>query len=124
MLLHLHYPFQPTSTVEHHHQAIDDTNSTDPDKASTSANRVSEELLTCLMTIFSQMSHDEERQSSPSVSGSCASSSDGACAGDPYGVQEFGWRDIGPYKHFRAVAPASFDQDVFAGDTLLGRRLK
>ncbi|TVU05547.1 hypothetical protein EJB05_48713 [Eragrostis curvula] len=119
---------QSTSTVEDHHQTLDDSNGIDGDKASTLANRVSEELLTCLMAIFSQMStsstQDEERASSPSVSGSCASSSDGGwAAGDPYGVLEFGWRDIGPYKQFRAVDAASLDQDVFAG-TLLGRRLK
>uniref|UniRef100_A0A0A9D3P0 DUF547 domain-containing protein n=1 Tax=Arundo donax TaxID=35708 RepID=A0A0A9D3P0_ARUDO len=67
---------------------------------------------------------DEERASSPSVSGSCESSSDGACAGDPYGVLDFGWRDIGPYRQFRTVDATSFDPDAFAGDTVLGRRLK
>jgi hypothetical protein len=123
-------PSQSTSTVEDHHEALDDSSGIDADKTSTSANKVSEELLTCLMAIFSQMStsnsnsQDDERGSSPSASGSCASSSDGACAGDPYGVLELGWRDIGPYKHFRAVDTASLDRDVFAGDTLLARRLK
>ncbi|KAK3123667.1 hypothetical protein QOZ80_8AG0634370 [Eleusine coracana subsp. coracana] len=117
--------FQFASTVEDHHQALDDINNVDADKASTSANKVSEELLTCLMDVFSKMSHEEERaSSSPSVSSSCASSSDGACAGDPYGVLEFGWRDIGPYKYFRAVDAASLYQNVFTGGTLLGRRLK
>ncbi|PAN35816.1 hypothetical protein PAHAL_6G236600 [Panicum hallii] len=125
---------QTTSTVEDH-KAIDGSNGIDSDTASTAANKVSEELLTCLLTILSQMStsgsQDEERASSPSVSGSCESSSDGACAGtgDPYGVlDKFGWRDIGRYKQFRSVDAASFDTNVSAGDAAaaaaLGRRLK
>jgi hypothetical protein len=121
-------PSQSTSTMEGHHRALDGSSGIDADKTSTSANKVSEELLTCLVAIFSQMStsnsQDDVRGSSPSASGCCASSSDGACAGDPYGVLELGWRDIGPYKHFQAVDAASLDRDVFAGDTLLARRLK
>jgi hypothetical protein len=128
MFLNLHRPFQSTSTVEARHKALDDSNGIDADKASTLTNKVSEELLTCLMAIFSQMStysgQDDERASSPSVSGSCASSSDCVCTGDPYGVVEFGWRDIGPYKHFRAVDAALLDHNVFAGYTHLSRRLK
>ncbi|WVZ92485.1 hypothetical protein U9M48_038546 [Paspalum notatum var. saurae] len=116
------------------HKAIGGgSNGIDADKeASTTANEVSEELLTCLLDIFSQMSTSgsqggEERASSPSVSGSSkSSSSDAACAGDPYGVLDFGWRDIGRYKQFRSVDAASFDTDVSAGDAtaVLGRRLK
>ena len=133
MSLHAHLPpFQTTSTVEDH-KAIDGSNGIDSD---TAANKVSEELVTCLLAIFSQMStsggQDEDRASSPSVSGSCESSSDGACAGtgDPYGVlDKFGWRDIGRYKEFRSVDAASFDTNVSAGDAAaaaaaLGRRLK
>ncbi|KAL6858829.1 hypothetical protein ACP4OV_017831 [Aristida adscensionis] len=116
---------QTTSSVEDH-EALDMSHGVDSDKASTAANKVSEELLTCLLAIFSQMSstggHDEDPASSPSVSGSCESSSDGA--GDPYGVQGFGWRDIGPYKQFRTVDAASFDKNNLAGDAALGRRLK
>lgn len=137
MSLHVHLPFQTTSTVEDQ-KAIDGSNGIgiDSETASTAGNKVSEELLTCLMAIFSQMSststsHDEERasSSSPLVSGSCESSSDGGtCAGtgDPYGVLEFGWRDIGRYKQFRSVDAASFDTNVSAGDAAaaLGRRLK
>ncbi|KAG8087403.1 hypothetical protein GUJ93_ZPchr0010g10864 [Zizania palustris] len=90
----------------------------DSEKFSTSANKVSEELMTCLLNIFSQMrssdGQDEARSSSPSASGSCESSGDGARAGDPYGVLESGSRDdIGPYKQFQAVGATSFDQNVF-----------
>nr|CAB3483254.1 unnamed protein product [Digitaria exilis] len=56
---------QTTGTVEDRN-----SNGTDSDMASTSANKVSEELLTCLLAIFSQMnassSQDGERASSPS----------------------------------------------------------
>ncbi|CAL4999335.1 unnamed protein product [Urochloa decumbens] len=121
---------QTTSTVEGH-KSIDGSNGIDSDTSSTAANKVSEELLKCLMTIFSHMSssgrQDEERASSPSVSGSCESSSDGACpgTGDPYGVLEFGCRDIGRYKQFRSVDAASFDTNISASDAAgLGRRLK
>ncbi|WVZ92502.1 hypothetical protein U9M48_038561 [Paspalum notatum var. saurae] len=123
-----------TSGTMGDHKAIGGgSNGIDADKeASTPANEVSEELLTCLLDIFSQMSTSgsqggEERASSPSVSGSSkSSSSDAACAGDPYGVLDFGWRDIGRYKQFRSVDAASFDTDVSAGDAtaVLGRRLK
>lgn len=126
MSLHVHLPFQTTCTVEDRN-----SNGIDSDMASTSANKVSEELLTCLLAIFSQMngssSQGEERASSPSVSGSSKSSSDGVCAGtgDPYGVLEFGWRDIGQYKQFRSVDATSFDKNVSSGDAAaLGRRLK
>ncbi|XP_066331260.1 uncharacterized protein [Miscanthus floridulus] len=114
--------FQTTSTMEDH-KAIDGGKGIDPDKASTAANKVSEELLTCLLAIFSQKStsssQDDERVSPPSVSGSCESSS------DPYGVLEFGWRDIGRYKQFRSVDATTFGTNISAGDaSALGRRLK
>uniref|UniRef100_A0A0D9X8V8 Ternary complex factor MIP1 leucine-zipper domain-containing protein n=1 Tax=Leersia perrieri TaxID=77586 RepID=A0A0D9X8V8_9ORYZ len=118
--------FQTVSTVKDHKGTVD-TTVIDSENMSTEANRVSEELLTCLLNIFSQMrsscGQDEDRSSSPSVSGSCESS-DGACTGDPYGVLELESRDIGPYKQFRAVDATSFDQNVFDSNTLLGRRLK
>ncbi|PWZ16382.1 hypothetical protein Zm00014a_041779 [Zea mays] len=54
------------------------------------------------------------RVSPPSVSGSCGSSS-----ADPYGVPEFGWRDIRRYKQFRSV-----DTNISASnDSALGQRL-
>lgn len=73
MFFHVHLPCQTTSTMEDH-KAIDGSNGIDADKASTAANKVSEELLTCLLAIFSQKStssnQDEERVSPPSASGS------------------------------------------------------
>ncbi|CAO2169403.1 unnamed protein product [Urochloa humidicola] len=121
---------QTTSAVEDN-RAIDGSNGIGSDTASTAVNKVSEELLSCLMAIFSQMGtssrQEEDRASSPSVSGSSESSSDGGCAGsgDPYGVLEFGWRNIGRYKQFRSVDAASFDTNVPANDAAsLSQRLK
>jgi hypothetical protein len=118
MYVHVHLPFQTTSAVDDL-KAVEGSNGTGPGKASTAANEVSEELLACLLAIFSQKSassgQDEERVSPPSVSGSCGSSS-----ADPYCVPEFGWRDIGRYKQFRSV-----DMNTCAGDdSALGQRLK
>lgn len=101
---------------------------------SSAANKLSEELLRCLLTIFSRMGSsaaggqgDEEQHTpSPSVSGSSSSesSSEDAYPQDPYGVLELGARDIGPYKRFHVVDAASFDRNALAGDTILSRRLK
>ncbi|PWZ33200.1 hypothetical protein Zm00014a_034580 [Zea mays] len=113
-----HVGFQTTSAVEDH-KFVEGSNGTGPGKASTTTNEVSEELLACLLAIFSQKSassgQDEERVSPPSVSGSCGSSSV-----DPYSVLEFGWRDIRRYKQLRSV-----DTNISAGDdSALGQRLK
>ncbi|CAN6174605.1 unnamed protein product [Urochloa humidicola] len=89
-------------------------------------NKLSEELLQCLLTIFSRMGSagggrhgDEDQQApSPSVSGSSESSGsslEDAYPQDPYGIQELGARDIGPYKRFHVIDAASFDRDALAG---------
>ncbi|KAL5231413.1 hypothetical protein ABZP36_030189 [Zizania latifolia] len=112
---------QAVSTVKDH-QGSDGSSVIDSEKLSTSANKVSEALMTCLLNIFSQMrssdGQDEARSSSPSVSGSCESSN-GARAGDPYSVLELGSRDIGPYKQFQAVGATSFDQNVLGSTPFL-----
>jgi hypothetical protein len=100
--------------------------------------KLSEELLRCLLTIFSRMGSaaaagqgqgDEDQQApSPSVSGSSErSGSEDAYPQDPYGIQELGARDIGPYKRFHVVDAACFDPNALAGDgddTPLVRRLQ
>lgn len=100
---------------------------------SSAPNRLSEELLSCLLTIFSQMGssaaaapptsgQDEEQQPlSPSVSGS---SSEDAYPQDPYGILELGGRDVGPYRRLHVIDASSFDRNALAGNTLLARRLK
>nr|CAB3453629.1 unnamed protein product [Digitaria exilis] len=100
-------------------------------------NKLSEELLQCLLTIFSRMGSatgggghggDEDQQApSPSVSGSSessGSSSEDAYPQDPYGILEFGPRDIGPYKRLHVVDAASFDRKAGDGDAFHARRLK
>jgi len=114
------------------------------DGSSSLPNKLSEELLRCLLTIFSRMGSaaaggqgqgDEDQQApSPSVSGSSESSGSGSGSGsedaypqDPYGIQELGARDIGPYKRFHVVDAACFDPNALAGDgddTPLVRRLQ
>ncbi|XP_062194802.1 uncharacterized protein LOC133897976 isoform X2 [Phragmites australis] len=126
-------PAQTTSAAPDRKRPAEAAGS-NPDKASqvdsTVPNKLSEELLRCLLTIFSQMGSaaggqgDEEQQApSPSVSGSSESLED-AYPQDPYGILELGARDIGPYKRFHVVDAASFDRNALAGDTLLSRRLK
>ncbi|XP_047049081.1 uncharacterized protein LOC124654097 [Lolium rigidum] len=95
---------------------------------SSAPNRLSEELLSCLLTIFSQMgspaapAEEEQQPLSPSVSGS---SSEDAYPQDPYGILELGGaRDVGPYRRLHVVDAASFDRNALASNTLLARRLK
>ncbi|XP_078156845.1 uncharacterized protein LOC144552727 isoform X1 [Carex rostrata] len=91
-------------------------------------NKLSEEILKCLMTIFSQMSLsekiDEEQSTSPSVSGSSSVSSDSTDLGDPYGILDFGKRDIGSYKNFIIVDGSSFNPNLVENSSLLIKRLK
>ncbi|CAD6224625.1 unnamed protein product [Miscanthus lutarioriparius] len=107
----------------------DKVTSSHDDSSSSVPNKLSEELLRCLLTIFSRMGSagggggqgqgDEDQQApSPSVSGSSSESSgsEDAYPQDPYGILELGARDIGPYKRFHVVDAASFDPNALAGD--------
>ncbi|KAJ1700609.1 hypothetical protein LUZ63_000388 [Rhynchospora breviuscula] len=91
-------------------------------------NKLSEEILKCLMSIFSQMSLSEktedEQNTSPSVSGSSSASSDSTDLWDPYGILDFGKRDIGSYKSFRVVDGCSFNPNLVGDSSLLIKRLK
>uniref|UniRef100_J3MY89 Ternary complex factor MIP1 leucine-zipper domain-containing protein n=2 Tax=Oryza brachyantha TaxID=4533 RepID=J3MY89_ORYBR len=127
-------PAQTISTVTvPDRKRVADAGSNNADKAShddsSVPNRLSEELLRCLLAIFSQMGsssaggQDEEQALSPSVSGSCESSED-AYPQDPYGILEFGTRDVGPYKRFHVIDATSFDQTMLENDTILARKLK
>ncbi|XP_073104209.1 uncharacterized protein [Elaeis guineensis] len=95
---------------------------------SSGPNKISEDILRCLVSIFSQMSSPkstmEDMEMSPSVSGSSVSSEENDFQ-DPYGICfEFGRRDIGPYKHCCAVEASSVDPNVITSAPLLNRRLK
>ncbi|KAJ4745210.1 hypothetical protein LUZ62_079615 [Rhynchospora pubera] len=91
-------------------------------------NKLSEESLKCLMSIFSQLSlswkTEDEQNTSPSVSGSSSASSDSTDLGDPYGILDFGKRDIGSYKSFRVVDGCSFNPNLVGDSSLLIKRLK
>lgn len=90
-------------------------------------NRVSEEILRCLLSIFSRASLSKntgDLESSPSVSGSSGSSEDLGFL-DPYDIcSEFGRRDIGPYKHMCVVRVSSIDPALISRTPFLTRRLK
>ncbi|KAL5201820.1 hypothetical protein ABZP36_036174 [Zizania latifolia] len=117
---------RPADVVSNNSEKVSEDDSSVP-------NRLSEELLRCLLAIFSQMGasptggHDEEQALSPSGSGSgsglCESSEDD-CPKDPYGILEFGTRDVGPYKRFHVIDAASFDQTALENDAIFARKLK
>ncbi|KAJ0984734.1 hypothetical protein J5N97_003090 [Dioscorea zingiberensis] len=91
-------------------------------------NKLSEDTLKCLMSIFSRMSSQRnvslDIEMAPSISGS-SDSSDEMDIRDPYGIcKEFGKRDIGPYKHLRSIEANSIDWNLVKGSSFLTRRLK
>ncbi|XP_020083247.1 uncharacterized protein LOC109706701 isoform X2 [Ananas comosus] len=94
---------------------------------SSGPNKLSEEILRCLISIFAQMSStestEEEMGTSPSVSGSCESS-ENVDMRDPYGILELGRRDIGPYNHFRVIEASSVNSNLVTSSSMLHRRLK
>ncbi|URE21510.1 hypothetical protein MUK42_11576 [Musa troglodytarum] len=95
---------------------------------STVPNKLSEDILKCLMNIFLRISSpkntEDDMETSPSSSDSCESSGE-RDSQDPYGIcAEFGKRDIGPYKHFRSVEVISKSQNFLMASSSLKCRLK
>lgn len=95
---------------------------------STVPNKLSEDILKCLMNIFLRISSpkntEDDMETSPSSSDSCESSGE-RDSQDPYGIcAEFGKRDIGPYKHFRSVEVISKSQNFLMVSSSLKCRLK
>ncbi|KAH1065645.1 hypothetical protein J1N35_030632 [Gossypium stocksii] len=92
-------------------------------------NKVSEELVKCLSTIFLRMSSKKRNSAAdsfPSVSmlGS-QESSDVTKFQDPYGIcSNFGRRDIGPYKHLFPIDAGSINLNRTSNSLFLLRRLK
>ncbi|KAI0494824.1 hypothetical protein KFK09_024967 [Dendrobium nobile] len=79
------------------------------------ANKLSEEILRCLLSIFAQ------NEMCRSVSGT----SKDVDFQDPYGIcKEFGWRDIGPYKHLHVVDSSSIDTNLISEFAILSQKLK
>lgn len=98
-------------------------------KEASGPNKLSEEILRCLLNIFSRISLPKnamvmESESSPSVSGSSdCLEAEGFL--DPYGIcSEFGTRDIGPYRHLRELEASSIDPNLITNSLFLTKRLK
>ncbi|XP_020585137.1 uncharacterized protein LOC110027864 [Phalaenopsis equestris] len=92
------------------------------------ANKLSEEILRCLLSILARISLPKstaaENKILPSVLVSCDNLKDEELQ-DPYSIcTEFGRRDIGPYKHLHAVDSSSFDNNIFSKFSSLYHRLK
>ncbi|GMI91187.1 hypothetical protein like AT5G42690 [Hibiscus trionum] len=91
-------------------------------------NKVSEELVKCLSTIFLRMSSTKRSsaESFPSLSmlGS-QESRDETEFRDPYAIcSNFGTRDIGPYKHLISIDAGSINPNRTSNSLFLLRRLK
>lgn len=89
-------------------------------------NKLSEDIVKCLMNIFLRMSSkkiEDGMETSPSTSASCERSVEAGFQ-DPYGIcAEFGKRDIGPYKNFRSIE-VSWNHQNLTASASLKRRLK
>ncbi|KAL0912391.1 hypothetical protein M5K25_018359 [Dendrobium thyrsiflorum] len=94
------------------------------------ANKLSEEILRCLLHIFARISLPKdtvavESEMCPSVSGSCDSSYQDVYFLDPYDICKlFGQRDIGPYKLLSEVDSSSSDVNLITKFSFLTRTLK
>ncbi|XP_074560049.1 uncharacterized protein LOC141816111 [Curcuma longa] len=90
-------------------------------------NKLSEDILKCLISISSRSSsprNKKELLEAFTVSASCSNSEETDCL-DPYGIcEEFGKRDIGPYKYFRTVEPSSNFPNLLTGCSFRSWRLK
>ncbi|XP_020581016.1 uncharacterized protein LOC110025088 isoform X2 [Phalaenopsis equestris] len=92
-------------------------------------NKLSEEILRCLLSIFSRISLAKnamamESEFSPSVS---ASSEGLGIQGslDPYSIcSQFGRRDVGPYQHLHELEASSIDPNLISNSLFLTQRLK
>ncbi|XP_020704373.2 uncharacterized protein LOC110115468 [Dendrobium catenatum] len=82
------------------------------------ANKLSEEILRCLLSILAQ------NEMCRSVSGTSGTSKD-VDFQDPYGIcKEFGWRDIGPYKHLHVLDSSSIDTNLISEFAIRSQKLK
>ncbi|KAJ1387918.1 Ternary complex factor MIP1, leucine-zipper [Sesbania bispinosa] len=103
---------QPTAEERNHN--LQETLSGDE-----SPNVISENILKCLSSILLRMSTAKGPGSVESKN--CI---EGTEFWDPYGVLEFGHRDIGPYKQLRATEATSFNPKRTAKSLFLLHRLK
>lgn len=104
--------------------SLDEVLTLEEEEEASAPNKLSEDTLKCLLSIFSRMSSPKNSTAELEAS-SLLPSVSGSCEGDPYGIcSEFGRRDIGHYKHFASVEPSSIDSSLTTAASFLNRRLK
>lgn len=94
-----------------------------------SPNKLSENTLKCLLSIFSRMSTMKSRGSTEVLPSLCALASHENSKEiefrDPYGIcPQFGKRDIGPYKNLFVIEASSINPNRTSNSLFLIRRLK
>lgn len=92
-------------------------------------NKISEDILRCLFSIFLRMSTLKSRGTSENLPSLPSLASHGSGEEtelqDPYGIcSEFGKRDIGPYKHLFSIQASSINLNRTANSLFLVHRLK
>ncbi|XP_019051764.1 PREDICTED: uncharacterized protein LOC104588908, partial [Nelumbo nucifera] len=100
---------------------------TAPEGESNGPNKISEEILMCLSSIFLRMSRMKNRGTEPDMLSSLTSNEtyEEPEFRDPYGIcSEFGKRDIGPYKYLFVIEASSIDPNRRTNSLFLIRRLK
>ncbi|XP_042495553.1 uncharacterized protein LOC122074679 [Macadamia integrifolia] len=117
------------------HNRVEDSTPAIPEETvsaeSSMPNKISEDILNCLVSIFLRMSTPKKREvKSETLPPLLAPASHGSCevseSQDPYGgaCLEFGKIDIGPYKHLSVIEANSIDLNRKANSFVLTRRLK
>ncbi|XP_042488942.1 uncharacterized protein LOC122069059 isoform X2 [Macadamia integrifolia] len=97
---------------------------------SSGPNKISEDILNCLLSIFIRMRTPKKRLMDsemlpPLLAPACHESYELIETQDPYGVcLEFGKRDIGPYKHLSVIDASSIDVNRKTNSFFLIHRLK
>lgn len=100
------------------------------DAESSDPNKISEDVLKCLSSIFLRMSAlkvtGTELDTLPSISGSSSCEFPEEMEfQDPYSIcSEFGRRDIGQYKHLHTIDGSLIDPNRVTSSSFLMRRLK
>ncbi|WCJ35372.1 hypothetical protein M5689_016633 [Euphorbia peplus] len=94
-----------------------------------SANKISEDIIKCLSSIFSRMSCMKNRQTVDNLpflsSLTSHENAEETAFRDPYGIcSEFGKRDIGPYKHLFVIEAGTINLNRTSSSLFLLRRLK
>uniref|UniRef100_A0A7N0UM35 Ternary complex factor MIP1 leucine-zipper domain-containing protein n=1 Tax=Kalanchoe fedtschenkoi TaxID=63787 RepID=A0A7N0UM35_KALFE len=87
------------------------------------ANKTSEEVLSCLLAIFMRMNTSKQKSSDPKAC--CPQRSSGVIRVDQYNVSDGSLQtSVGPYAHLRAIDSGSFDISKSTNAKFLIQRLK